>query len=182
MKGLRQIMGPIENRVRLMLGRGVVRRIDDARQAQELQLDLLSDESQDAVERLQNYGFTAHPHPGAEALVACVGGLRSHAVAIVVEDRRYRLTGLQQGEVALFDDLGNVVKLGREAIEIVAVSKVTVIAPDGVEITAAVTITGDVTITGTVTVSDDVVAAGISLVDHVHGGVQAGASTTGAPQ
>lgn len=175
MKQLRQLMGPIENRVRLMFGRGVVRRIDDARQAQELQLELLSDEGQDAVERLQNYGFTSHPHPDAEALIACVGGLRSHAVAIVVEDRRYRVRGLQQGEVALFDDLGNVIKLGREAIEIVAASKVTVTAPDGVEITA------DVTITGTVTVSEDVVASGISLVEHVHDGVEAGGGMTGAP-
>lgn len=175
-------MRAIENRVRLMFGRAIVRLVDDARQAQELQIELLSDETQDAVERFQNYGFTAHPHPGAEALVACAGGLRSHAVAIVVEDRRYRLTGLLEGEVALFDDLGNVVKLGREAIEIVAASKVTVTAPDGVEITADTTITGDVTITGLVTVSEDVVAAGISLVGHVHGGVMAGGATTGAPQ
>ncbi len=45
-----------------------------------------------------------------------------------------------------------------------------------------VTILGDVDITGTVTVSEDVLAAGISLVNHVHGGVQSGPSTTGAPQ
>lgn len=45
-----------------------------------------------------------------------------------------------------------------------------------------VTILGDVDITGLVTVSDDVIAAGISLVNHVHGGVQGGPSKTGAPQ
>lgn len=45
-----------------------------------------------------------------------------------------------------------------------------------------VTILGNVDITGTVTVSEDVLAAGISLVNHVHGGVQSGPSTTGAPQ
>lgn len=45
-----------------------------------------------------------------------------------------------------------------------------------------VTILGNVDITGTVTVSEDVLAAGISLVKHVHGGVQSGPSTTGAPQ
>lgn len=43
-------------------------------------------------------------------------------------------------------------------------------------------ILGDVDITGTVTVSEDVLAAGISLVNHVHGGVQSGPSKTGAPQ
>jgi len=45
-----------------------------------------------------------------------------------------------------------------------------------------VTILGNVDITGTVTVSEDVLAAGISLVNHVHGGVQGGPSKTGAPQ
>lgn len=42
--------------------------------------------------------------------------------------------------------------------------------------------TGNQTVTGTVTVSDDVVAAGISLVKHNHGGVMPGGSVTGAPQ
>ncbi|WP_312382028.1 phage baseplate assembly protein V [Stutzerimonas balearica] len=45
-----------------------------------------------------------------------------------------------------------------------------------------VIILGDVEITGTVTVSEDVLAAGISLVNHVHGGVQSGPAKTGAPQ
>ena len=43
-------------------------------------------------------------------------------------------------------------------------------------------ITGDVDTTGLVTVSEDVVAAGISLVTHVHGGVTPGGSTTDGPQ
>ncbi|WP_421684474.1 phage baseplate assembly protein V [Stutzerimonas urumqiensis] len=54
--------------------------------------------------------------------------------------------------------------------------KAQLVAPGGV------TILGNVDITGTVTVSEDVLAAGISLVNHVHGGVQSGPSTTGAPQ
>lgn len=40
---------------------------------------------------------------------------------------------------------------------------------------------GDQTVTGTVTVSEDVVAAGISLVNHLHGGVMSGSSQTGIP-
>jgi phage baseplate assembly protein V len=54
--------------------------------------------------------------------------------------------------------------------------KVQLTAPGGV------TILGNVDITGTVTVSEDVLAAGISLVNHVHGGVQSGPSNTGAPK
>lgn len=41
--------------------------------------------------------------------------------------------------------------------------------------------TGDQTVTGLVTVTEDVVAAGISLVKHTHGGVQSGSGKTGAP-
>ncbi|MCB2255362.1 phage baseplate assembly protein V [Pseudomonas chlororaphis] len=42
--------------------------------------------------------------------------------------------------------------------------------------------TGDQNVTGEVTVSLDVVAAGISLVKHTHGGVMSGGGSTGAPQ
>lgn len=54
--------------------------------------------------------------------------------------------------------------------------KAKLVAPGGVSIL------GDVDITGLVTVSEDVIAAEISLVNHVHGGVQGGPSNTGAPQ
>ncbi|MGJ5782490.1 phage baseplate assembly protein V, partial [Pseudomonas aeruginosa] len=42
--------------------------------------------------------------------------------------------------------------------------------------------TGNQTITGKVTVSDDVIAKGISLIGHTHGGVMPGGATTGKPQ
>ena len=42
--------------------------------------------------------------------------------------------------------------------------------------------TGNQTITGKVSVSEDVVAAGISLVKHLHGGVLPGGAKTGAPE
>ena len=42
--------------------------------------------------------------------------------------------------------------------------------------------TGNQTITGKVVVSDDVVAAGISLVNHLHNGVMPGSGKTGAPE
>lgn len=169
-------MSALEQRVRLMLGRAIVRLVDDAKLAQELQVDLLEDESQDGVEHLQSYGLAFHPHPDAEAVVACAGGLRSHAIVIAVADRRYRLKNLQQGEVALYDDLGNLVKLGRTKIEITAVSAVDLTAPDGFTINADVTLNGKLDATG------DVTAAGISLINHTHSGVDPGSGNTGAPQ
>lgn len=63
--------------------------------------------------------------------------------------------------------------------------RLSAILPDGgqaeLQATGGITILGDVDITGLVTVSEDVIAAGISLVNHRHGGVQSGGSQTGVP-
>ena len=49
--------------------------------------------------------------------------------------------------------------------------------------TVNITAPGGITLdTPTVTVTGDVVASGISLVNHIHGGVRAGGETSGAPQ
>lgn len=42
--------------------------------------------------------------------------------------------------------------------------------------------TGNQNVTGTVNVSEDVIAAGISLVKHPHGGVMSGSGKTGKPE
>lgn len=44
-----------------------------------------------------------------------------------------------------------------------------------------IAITGDITLTGKLTASVDVIANGISLHNHKHGGVQAGGAQTGVP-
>jgi phage baseplate assembly protein gpV len=62
-------------------------------------------------------------------------------------------------------------------------SGISIISPNAVTINAPeINSTGDWTHTGTITASVDVVANGISLHDHVHGGVQAGSGTTGVPE
>lgn len=48
--------------------------------------------------------------------------------------------------------------------------------------TAEIVATGGITINGTVTVAGDVIADGISLKAHTHGGVMPGAGSTGGPQ
>jgi len=126
---LSRLLGPLSRRIRMVAARAVLRLIDDGMQAQACQVDLLAGESAEGVERFQEYGFTSVPHPGAEAAVLFIGGARSHGVIVAVEDRRYRLRGLQGGEVALYDDLGNVVKLGRDALTVTGHAKVHVVAP-----------------------------------------------------
>ncbi len=136
---------PIRRRVQLMVGRAVIKAVGDGSICQTLQITALKGEVLDGVERITEYGFTSHPHPGAEAVVLAVGGNRDHAVVIAAGDRRYRVTGLAAGEVALHDDQGQVVKLSRTGIEITTPMNLTLNAGGNVAITAG----GNLAITAT---------------------------------
>jgi phage baseplate assembly protein V len=109
---------PVERRVQMMVARGTLAAVNDETMLQELQVELLSDEVHEGVEHFQTYGLAAHPHPDAELVVIAPGGLRSHALVIAVGDRRYRMKGMEQGEVSLYDDQGQHVLLGRDGIVI----------------------------------------------------------------
>lgn len=126
----------MRNRVQMMVSRAVVQLVDDAGGIQAIQLSAMADELIEGAERFQDYGFTSVPLPGAEAAVVFPGGLRSHGLVVAVGDRRYRLKGLKEGEVAVYDDLGQQLLLGREGIRLVSALKVEIEAPE-VTITAA---------------------------------------------
>lgn len=115
------ILRNIRRRVALLASRAIVRAVRDTTLFQELQLELLAGETRDRAERIQDYGFTSVPHAGAEAVVLHIGANRDHPVVLAVGDRRYRLRGLEAGEVALYDDLGSRVALRRGGVvEVVA--------------------------------------------------------------
>lgn len=113
-RSFNKLAAPLARRVRLMVGRGVLSLVNDSLKLQEVQVGLLSGEDHDDVERFQEYGFTSHPHPGAETITVSVGGSRDHAVVIAIDDRRYRLKPLTEGEVALYDDQGQAIHLKRD--------------------------------------------------------------------
>ncbi|WP_299376040.1 phage baseplate assembly protein V [uncultured Kiloniella sp.] len=117
---LSRLLDPLKRRVSLMVSRCVLNLIDDKTVLQELQVSALANEVLDRVERLQEYGYTSVPHPGAEAVLLTVGGDRSHSLVIAVEDRRYRLKGLKGGEVAIYDDQGQKVHIKRGGIHALA--------------------------------------------------------------
>ncbi|WP_233094012.1 phage baseplate assembly protein V [Azotobacter chroococcum] len=163
---MQQQIRTLGNRVMMAFARGVLRAVSDSTARQTLQVELLRGELRDGVERMQNYGFTAHPHPGADAAIAFVAGNREQGIALVVDDRRYRLK-LQPGEVAMYDDLGNKIQLLRDRVQITAVQALEIVAPN-------VTIAGNVAITGTLTNNGKDVGS-----THTHPGD--GGGTTGAP-
>ncbi|MBA1443516.1 MAG: phage baseplate assembly protein [Gammaproteobacteria bacterium] len=145
-----------------MLTRCVGLLVNSSNKMQTLQVRSMSPNPLDGIEHFESYGFTSNPHPGFEGILAALGSHRSNTICLVAADRRYRVTGLLTGEVAIHDDLGQSIILHRDRIEITA--------PQGLEII------GDVNVTG------DVIANGISLVNHTHGGVEPGGGNTGAPQ
>lgn len=102
MRAMNKMLEPLRRRLATLVNRAVLQAVSDAGGLQELQVQALADEVMDRLERLQNYGMTSVPLPGAECVVLSVGGSRSNAVIIVVDDRRYRLQGLEGGEVALY--------------------------------------------------------------------------------
>jgi len=88
--------------------------VDDGKKLQQVQVELLADEVKDHVERFQQYGFTSVPLEGAEVLCVFLGGGRDHGIAFAIDDRRYRLTGLKNGDVALYTDEGTRIVLSRD--------------------------------------------------------------------
>lgn len=129
MKDLAKWLQPINRKLRQLVSRAVIKLVNDGLKLQELQIVGLSGETLDGVERFQEYGFTSNPKAGAEAVTLSVGGNRSHTVIVAVDDRRYRLKGLESGEVALYDDLGQKIVLKRDRIEVES-PKVVVISED----------------------------------------------------
>lgn len=133
---LRKLIDPLKRRISMMVGRAVIKTVSDSGDLQLLQLLLNSDEIRSGLARIQEYGFTSVPMAGAEAAVLFLNGNRDHGIVIGVEDRRYRLKGLSAGEVALYDDQGQIVKLKRAGIEISTPMDVTVIAGGDVDVSA----------------------------------------------
>lgn len=205
MTSLQQILQSLQNRVMLTVARAVVKLIDDDKKMQAMQIALLKREVREEVERFQNYGFTSHPHPEAEAAVVFVGGNRDHGLIIAVDDRRYRLTGLQEGEVALYTDEGDkivmkrnrVIEVTTETLRVNANTKVEINTPlFEVNATDKASITTDLmevdapsaTFSGNVTADGDVSDANGSMQEmrsvynsHHHAGVQTGGGSTAAP-
>lgn len=204
-KDFSRVADKLGNSIRNLFARAVVKLVSDGLKMQGLQLAVLDGELIDDVEHPQPYGFTSHCHPGAEAFVAFTGGDRSHGIALVVDDRRYRIKSLKPGEVCIYTDEGDTITLKRDRnIEIKTLHLTIDAEEDCTTNTKRYTVNADArvefntpsfamrgtdggraegTIDGTLTATDDLKAndGGVSLRDHIHYGVQSGNSTTAKP-
>src|SRR5262245_20307798 len=94
--------------------RSVVDKINDKTLMQEMGGTHMKGETNDKIEAPQNYGFTSVVMPGtkdkdgnltegAEAFISFMGGDRSLPICQVMDDRRYRLKELENGDTAFYD-------------------------------------------------------------------------------
>lgn len=106
---------PIVECIKNVLVKGVLSLIDSSKKMQTAQIMMLADETAD-LPYFEQYGFTSRPNPGAEVVASFYDGDRSHGVILCIADRRYRLTGLSSGEVAIYDDVGQSVVLSKSGV------------------------------------------------------------------
>lgn len=157
------------NRLQLLFAHGVATLVGPDK----VQVKVLDNEVLNNLARVEPYGFSYRPKPGAQAYLLFPSGDRSYGVAIVCGDKRYQMT-LLEGEVAIHDDeLNHSIKLGREGIVIEGGGHDVVInnAPKVIVNDGSVQVNGG-----------DVIADGISLKNHHHTGVQPGSGSTGLPE
>lgn len=159
--------------------RGAMSMVNTAPNVALVQVSGMAGETVQDNELFQHFGFSSNPPAGSAVIVLPLGGKTSQAVIIASEHGQYRLKNLAAGEVVIYNKQGDKVYIKQDGtIEVTASSTVLVNSPV-VDVTASSKV---IVHSPLVEVPDgDVTAGGISLKNHMHGGVQAGAAQTGVP-
>jgi phage baseplate assembly protein V len=93
----------IKSKVFRLIGRAKLTKISNSEKKQLIQVKALKDETITDIERFQEYGFETYPKTDSEALLVFPGGNRDQGIAVCIIDTRYRPTGLNEGEVQVYD-------------------------------------------------------------------------------
>jgi len=105
------ILNKLVSRVEMMLAKAVIKAVNDTDDIQLVKISILAGETQDGVERLQNYGFSSVPPNGSEAFVGYLNGNRDHGVVLVVDNGEHRPRNLKDGESVFYSKHGQTVLL-----------------------------------------------------------------------
>jgi len=119
----------LQRMVQSMVSRGTIESVEDATAMQLLNIALHDGHSPTQVEHWQPYGFSYFPRVGSEVIALAVGGNRDLLVTMPGADPRYRLTGMQGGELAVHDDQGQRVHFKRDSVWVETTKKVVTKAP-----------------------------------------------------
>lgn len=111
MEDISRALAPLHRRLRMIAGRAVLSLMKDA---VSVQVKGLAGEARDGAELFQQYGFRSRPLRGAEGILLSLGGNRDHTIIVCMDDRRYQLELLDNGECAMYDHLGKYVILKKD--------------------------------------------------------------------
>lgn len=142
--------------------RTVLTGINSSSPIQLVQADALAGEQLQDNELMQHYGYTSVPPTGAQMVVLPLGGKTAHGIIIATEHTQYRLKALKNGEVALYDDLGQQIVLTRAGIVIKGAGlPITITGTPSVTLDTPVThLTGNLNVDGNVTAQGDILDHG----------------------
>lgn len=99
-----------------IVSRGRLTLVDDSQACQLVQVKFKKDDVRDKLPRVQDFGMTSVPLPGADAIILFVAGERSNGVVIGVNDQGLRPKNLQPGDVCLYDSRGRYVRINASGI------------------------------------------------------------------
>lgn len=97
-------IGGLEKRLKLLARRCKFTKVTDENPVQTAEAELYKGENRTGMERIQEYGFTSVPLPGAQGVVLFLGAECSHPAIVATDDRRYRPVDKNPGDVMLYTD------------------------------------------------------------------------------
>lgn len=177
-------------RIQLTVGKGRITAIDDSGTAQKVQAQLNGLETRDQTPRLAEFGFTSNPPANSDVVILFLAGNRISGVAVATNHQSSRPTGLQPGEVQVYDlwgksiyfteNNGIVIDAKNTPVTVNNATTVTVNASSEVVLnTPKLQVNGDIVATGDITDKVRSMAADRSLFNqHTNGS----GTTTPTPQ
>ncbi len=147
------------HRMRLMVAQGVATLVG----GEHVQVTVLDGETLPKVRRVEPYGVSSRPKPGAQVYMVFPSGDRAQGVALVIGDKRYQME-LSEGEVALHDDQGNFVKLGSGGVATVRASAKVMADTPRFETVGDVVVGGKLQVTGAATFASKVDVMGVTAL------------------
>jgi len=116
--------------------RGKVARVQAGGGVQKIQVEGLDGETVQDLEHAENFGFTSNPPAGSDCVVVPLGGKTSHGIIVTTTNGAYRITGLSDGETAVYNADGAQIVLKKGRVIEIDCDKLNIKAPSGVNITS----------------------------------------------
>ncbi|MCP2041788.1 phage baseplate assembly protein V [Neisseria sp. HSC-16F19] len=116
--------------------RGKISRTQSGGGVQRIQLEGLAGETVQDLEHAEQFGFTAHPPAGSDCVVVPLGGKTSHGIIVTTTNGAYRITGLAEGETAVYNQDGAKIVLKQGKIIEIDCSQLVIRAEQGISMSA----------------------------------------------